>query len=61
MMDIFRARNSSETSNESEEFSIITSDIDYMIYDECKQSNLKIIFMNKSDLRKFRTNKSYEK
>jgi len=51
---MMKTRNSSVASNESEEFSLNTSDIDYTIYDDCKQSKLKIIFMANSDLKSIR-------
>ena len=51
-LDFVKTRSNSETSNESEEFSMNTSNIDYTIYDDCKRSKLKIIFMHRSDLSK---------
>ena len=47
---------SSFSSSDTEEFSSNMHNIDHAIYKNCKRSNLKIIFMNKNDLRKSRNN-----
>lgn len=44
------------SSSDTEEFSSNMHNIDHAIYKNCKRSKLKIIFMNKNDLRKWRNN-----
>lgn len=49
---------SSVSSTDTEEYSSNAHNIDHTIYQNCKRSQLKIIFMHKNDLRKWRNSNS---
>lgn len=46
------------SSSDTEEFASNMHNIDNSIYNNCKRSKLKIIYMNKNDLRKWRDNQN---
>lgn len=48
------------SSTDTEEYAPNMNNIDYLIYKNCERSKLKVVYMHKNDLRKWRNNQDFE-